>query len=616
MFVEHKSEIFKILITTILLIVAVCLKTWLDLAVWVEMLIFVVAYLPVGFGILREAFESVFHLELLDENFLMALASIGAFCLQNQIEGVMVVLLFSVGELFEEIAVGKSKQSISKLMDLKAETTRVVVNGKQTTKNTADVVVGEEFLVLPGEKIALDGVIVEGETFVDKSLLTGESVPVFESEGHEVFAGTINTSSPIKVKCTKVFENCVVSKILKLVEEEDGKKTKTEKFIKKFAKIYTPVVVALAVAIFVVPSIFTGEWIKFLNVALTFLVVSCPCALVVSVPLAFFCGIGSGAKKGILFKGSFALCALAEANTFLFDKTGTITKGKLKVVNILPQEKSNEVLKLAGVCEVHSLHPIALAIKQMCKEKGIKIEGSFKHREVFGKGIVCEKEGEQILCGNAKFLKDFGVSVVHSKMDGSVLFVAKNNKFVGTIVLDDEIRQDAKEVVSKLQNDGARCVMLTGDSKIVASRVAKEVFLSEHESELLPQHKVEILNKFISQNKNVCFVGDGVNDAPALLKAPVGVSMGNGVSDGAIEASDVVLVNNNLKSLIVAKNIAKKSTTIAKQNTVFAIAFKMLVLALSPFGFVSLGLAVFADVGVTCLAVLNSLRALKTKNID
>ncbi|MBQ0125883.1 MAG: cadmium-translocating P-type ATPase, partial [Clostridiales bacterium] len=476
-----------------------------------------------------------------------------------------------------------------------------------------EIEIGEILIVRPGEKIAVDGVIIEGETMLDTSSLTGESVPYAAKVGDEVLSGTINSASLIKVRAKKVFGQSAVSKILDLVENAGSKKAKTENFITEFAKIYTPVVVVLAVIIAVVPSLITGRWGDFVHRAMMFLVISCPCALVISVPLAYFAGIGGASSKGILVKGSNYLEALAAVKTVVFDKTGTLTKGTFGITKISPAGTDEaSLLKLAASAEKYSTHPVAMSVSEACDD----VREPESVREISGKGVVAVIDGKTVVCGNAALMREYGVEFIETYDAGTVLYVAENGKYLGSIIVSDEIKPDSMVAISKLRQAGIGPVMLTGDKKSAAEKVADALGISEYHAELLPDEKVDAMEKIMEDGRGkTAFVGDGINDAPVLMRADVGIAMGALGSDAAIEAADIVLTDDKPSKIHTAVKIARKTSAIVKENIAFALAVKITVLALGAFGVMQeMGLAVFADVGVALIAILNSMRAMKIKN--
>ena len=583
----------------------------------IGIVLFVVSYLLIGGNVILTAVKNILRGEVFDENFLMTIATLGAFFIGEYPEGVAVMLFYEIGELFQSYAVNRSRKSITSLMNIRADYANVIRDGKEEKINPETVNIDEVILVKPGERVPLDGVIIEGTSFVDTSALTGESVPREVSNGEDILAGFINTNGVLKIKVTKNFKESTVSRILELVENASNKKAPTEKFITKFARYYTPIVVFCAIALAVIPPLLIkdasfNEW---LSRALIFLVVSCPCALVVSIPLGLFAGIGGASKKGILVKGGNYLESLKDIDTVVFDKTGTLTKGIFKVteINNVNIDK-NELIRVAAISESLSNHPIAQSIiKEYGKEVNSKELSDYE--EISGHGIKASLEGLEVLVGNYKLMDKFNINYDSIDSIGTIVHVAINNEYKGNIVISDEIKEGSKNAIEGLKSIGiTRTVMLTGDNKSVAEKVAKLVGVDKVYSELLPGDKVEKVEKIIKDNKSkgkVIFVGDGINDAPVLARADIGVAMGGIGSDAAIEAADVVLMKDDPEALVTAIKVARKTNKILWQNIIFSLGVKILVLALGAFGIANMWEAVFADVGVTVIAVINSTRCLK-----
>ena len=583
----------------------------------VAIVLFVVSYLLIGGNVILTAVKNILRGEVFDENFLMTIATLGAFFIGEYPEGVAVMLFYEIGELFQSYAVNRSRKSITSLMNIRADYANVIRDGKEEKVNPETVNIDEVILVKPGERVPLDGVIIEGTSFVDTSALTGESVPREVSNGEDILAGFINTNGVLKIKVTKNFKESTVSRILELVENASNKKAPTEKFITKFARYYTPIVVFCAIALAVIPPLLIkdasfNEW---LSRALIFLVVSCPCALVVSIPLGLFAGIGGASKKGILVKGGNYLESLKDIDTVVFDKTGTLTKGIFKVteINNVNIDK-NELIRVAAISESLSNHPIAQSIiKEYGKEVNSKELSDYE--EISGHGIKASLEGLEVLVGNYKLMDKFNINYDSIDSIGTIVHVAINNEYKGNIVISDEIKEGSKNAIEGLKNIGiTQTIMLTGDNKSVAEKVAKLVGVDKVYSELLPGDKVEKVEKIIKDNKSkgkVIFVGDGINDAPVLARADIGVAMGGIGSDAAIEAADVVLMKDDPEALVTAIKVARKTNKILWQNIIFSLGVKVLVLALGAFGIANMWEAVFADVGVTVIAVINSTRCLK-----
>ena len=569
--------------------------------------LYLVLYLAIGYDVIFKAIRNISHGQIFDENFLMLIATIGAFATFEFEEAVAVLVFYQFGEFFQDYAVNRSRNSIKELMEICPTYANKIVDGSIEVVLPEEVKVGDVLLVKPGEKVPLDGIVKEGASSLDTRALTGESTVREIEVGQEILSGSINIESDLEIEVTKEFSNSTVSKILELVENASSNKAKAENFISKFAKFYTPIVCLLALLLVVIPGSITGDWMTWLTRSLNFLVVSCPCALVISIPLSFFSGIGIASKNGILIKGSNYIEKLNKANIFIFDKTGTLTEGDFEVSKVYPEDKKDEILSLAAIAESKSDHPIANSIK---KAYVVDDNLSYSLTNVQGRGIIAKKDDEVILCGNAKLLKENGIEFKEADEIGSVIYVAKNDIFLGYIVVQDKIKEESKEVISYLNSKG-KTIMLTGDNSSVANKVASYLNLTSYKASLLPQDKVkEVENIIKNKGKNdvVCYVGDGINDAPSLMIADVGISMGKVGSDAAIEASDVVITNDNLTKIKLSKRIAKKVITIVNENIYFAIGVKVLVLILSALGYAEMWLAIFADVGVSFLAILNSLR--------
>ena len=586
---------------------------------WITKGIYIGAYLIVGLEIIIKAIKNIFKGEVFDEHFLMAVATIGAFAIGEFPEAVAVMLFYQIGELFQDYAVDKSKESITNLMDIRPDVAVVKRNGKLETLKPETVKIGEEIVVKPGEKIPLDGTIIDGSSMLDTSALTGESVPRSAKIGEKVLSGCINQSGVLTIKVEKEFGESTVSKILDLVENASNKKSKSENFITKFAKIYTPTVVGIAILLAIIPPVLLkwGSFSEWLERALTFLVVSCPCALVISIPLGFFGGIGGASRKGVLIKGSNYLELLSKTDIFVFDKTGTLTEGVFEVQKINPVDISEEeLLKIAAYAESYSNHPISASIKK-AYQKEINQEIIEKTEEISGKGIISQIENKTVVIGNNKIMQEKGIEYKECNDIGTILYVAINNKFEGSIVIADKIKEDAKQTIQGLKrNNVSKTVMLTGDKKEIAEKVAKQIEIDEVYTDLLPDQKVEKVEELIKQKTEkgkLAFVGDGINDAPVLAISDIGIAMGGLGSDAAIEAADIVIMNDKPSKILEAIKISNKTMRIVKQNIIFAISVKILVLILGACGIATMWEAVFADVGVSFIAILNSLRALGIK---
>ena len=581
--------------------------------------LYLIVYITIGYDVIYKAFANIFHGEFLDENFLMVVATFGAFGLaiyrgvnHLDIEGFdeacAVLLFYQVGEFFQSYATGKSRKSITSLMDIRPDYANLKTENGVEEVDPEEVKIDDIIVVNPGEKIPLDGKIIKGASTLDTKALTGESLPKEVLEGDEAISGTINLTSQLEIKVEKEFYDSTVSKILELVENATSQKSKAENFITKFARFYTPIVVGLAVLLAIIPSLITGEWSVWIYRALSFLVVSCPCALVISIPLSFFAGIGAASKYGILIKGTNYLEKFNKANTFIFDKTGTLTKGNFAIKNVYPIEKKDEILHLASIAECNSNHPIALSI---INSYGKDFEKDYVLTNVAGEGIIAEKNGEKIYCGNEKLMENNNINFIKNEEVGTVVYVAKNDKFFGSIIIADEIKDGAKKTIESLSKNGGKTIMLTGDNEKIAESVAESLKLTDYKASLLPQNKVEEIDKIFKEKKKedvICFVGDGINDAPSLMRSDIGIAMGGVGSDAAIEAADMVLMHDDLKDLIIAKKISKKTMRIAYENIIFSLAIKMLILILSAFGITNMWIAVFGDVGVAVIAILNAMR--------
>ena len=611
-----KKRLIKIIIAVILYIAALVGKFG---NVWVNNIILIISYIIVGFDILKEAIENIFKGEIFDENFLMSVATIGAFCIGEFPEAVVVMLFYQIGELFQDYAVDKSRKSISSLMDIRPDYANLCIDGKIEKVNPNEVKIGDTIVVKPGEKIPLDGFIIEGKTTLDTKALTGESLPREAVQGENVLSGCININGLIKIQVTKEYGESTVSKILDLVENASSKKSKSENFITKFAKYYTPIVVGIAAILAIVPPLIIKDasFLDWIYRALSFLVVSCPCALVISIPLSFFGGIGGASKIGILIKGSNYLEALSNTEIVVFDKTGTLTQGVFEVQKVEPVEISKqELLKIAAYSEVYSNHPIAKSIKK-AYGKEIDEKQINKIEELSGLGIIATIEGKEVLVGNEKLMNEKQVKFTKCSDVGTITYVAVNDKYVGYILIADKIKDDAEKTIEELKkNNIKQTVMLTGDRKAVAEDVANKLGIDKVYSELLPDGKVEKVEELLKEKTErgkLAFVGDGINDSPVLALADIGIAMGGLGADSAIEAADIVIMTDEPSKIIDAMKISKKTIRIAKENIIFAIIVKIAVLILVTLGLSTMWEAVFADVGVSIIAIINALRALKIK---
>ena len=613
-----KERLIKIAAATALLVGAVLIEKKTDWATWQYLLLFLVPYLLVGWDTLKEAAEALAHGEALDENFLMSVATLGALAIgflpgaETQFpEAVFVMLFFQVGELFEGIAEGRSRRSVSHLMDIRPDTAQVERDGAVLTVAPESVAVGETVLVRPGERVPMDGVVLEGNSSLDTVALTGESLPRSVAPGDEVLSGCVNLSGVLRIQTTKAFGESTASRILELVEHAAENKSHSEHFITRFARIYTPIVVGLALLLAVIPPLFTGAWATWIYRALMFLVVSCPCALVISVPLTFFGGIGGASKKGILIKGSAFMDTLSRVRTVVFDKTGTLTEGVFAVTAVHPDAlDERELLHLAAHVERHSTHPIAQALLRAYPDEqdGCAVTDI---REFAGKGLTATVEGHTVAVGNDRLMTQVGAAWRPCHHTGTIVHVAVDGGYAGHIVISDRIKEDAAQAIADLHAAGIRkTVMLTGDQAAVAKAVATQLKLDETHAGLLPADKVARVEALLGEG-TLAFVGDGINDAPVLARADLGIAMGALGSDAAIEAADVVLMDDKPSKVAAAVRIARRTLRIARENLWFAVGVKLLVLALAACGLATLWMAVFADVGVTVLAVLNAMRALR-----
>ena len=624
---KQKKMLYRIITAFVLFVVLMVLEHTGVLeqlpGQWLVFLIYLIPYLVIGYDIVFKAVRNISHGQVFDENFLMMVATFGAFGVKEYSEAVAVMLFYQVGELFQNYAVGKSRQSISDMMNICPEYANIEEDGVLTQVDPDDVEVGSIIVVKPGERIPLDGIVTEGTSMIDTAALTGESVPRRATVGDEIISGCVNGSSTIKVKVTKAFEDSTVARILELVENASSKKAKVENFITRFAKYYTPVVTIGAVILAILPPlILGGGWADWIQRACIFLVISCPCALVISVPLGFFGGIGASSKIGILVKGSNYLEAVAEMTTIVFDKTGTLTKGEFKVSEVLPSaEKNNtigkeELLEIAAYGEGYSNHPIANSIRE-AYGKTLSMERVTDTEEIAGHGIHTFIDGREVYLGNAKLMEAQNIAYTENKTAGTVVYVACNNVFAGSIVISDTVKEGSKNAIADMKKVGVKkTVMLTGDRQAAADAVAAELGIDEVHAELLPADKVGEVEKLLgSQNEKerLAFVGDGINDSPVLTRADIGIAMGSMGSDAAIEAADIVLMDDDIRKIASLVKIARKTLGIVKQNIVFALAIKALVLLLGALGMANMWEAVFADVGVSVIAILNSMRTLNIK---
>ena len=624
---KQKKMLRKIIVAAVFYIIAIIIsKLGFQYSNWVSFAVFIVAYVIVGKDVLLKAFSNIKRGKVFDENFLMTIATVGAIIIGEYPEAVGVMLFYMVGEFLQSLAVNKSRKSISDMMDIRPDYANLIKeDGSVETVDPYDVEIGAKIQIKAGEIIPLDGIVVSGRAMLDTSALTGESVPRSVNVGDYVYSGSINKDGLLSLEVTKEFSESTASKILDLVENAAAKKSKTENFISKFAGVYTPIVVFAALALAIIPPFIFPDtgFTTWIYRALTFLVVSCPCAFVIAIPLSFFSGIGASSKIGVLIKGSNYLELLSGAKTFVFDKTGTLTAGVFEVVKIYPNNVSDaELLENAALAEEYSSHPIAVSIKKAYEElKEDGLDGNLSERlsdltEVAGQGISIKLDGETVLVGNDKLMTSNNIEFEKCDDFGTIVYVARNNVFIGAIVINDRIKESAKESLAALKNIGIqKNVMLTGDTKEVADIVAREVGLDYAYAQLLPQDKVDKLEEILAEKNTLAYVGDGINDAPVLARADVGIAMGGIGSDAAIEAADVVIMDDNLDNMVRGIKVAKRTMSIAKQNIAFAIGVKVIFLLLAAIGFGTMWEAVFADVGVTVLCIINAMRNLQVENI-
>lgn len=621
---KQKKVLIRIIISSVLLVALMITSKLVQLNKWLEFVLFLVPYLIIGYDILKKAIKGIAKGQVFDENFLMAVATIGAVALGDFAEGAAVMLFYQIGELFQSVAVGKSRRNITSLMDIRPDYANVEVDGKLEKVDPDDVKIGTDIIVNPGEKVPIDGVVVSGESTLNTSALTGESVPRSVKSGDEIISGCINLTGVLRIKTSKEFGDSTVSKILDLVENSSMKKSKSENFITKFARYYTPAVCGGALVLAVLPPIvrmIMGEsamWGDWITRALTFLVISCPCALVISIPLSFFAGIGCASANGVLVKGSNYLEALSDTQYIVFDKTGTLTKGVFEVTGIYPANGFDEstIIGLASYAESASNHPISISLKKYFG-KEIKRDSVSDIEEIAGHGVSAVVNGHKVYAGNIKLMHKENIAVDAEHDEGTVVYVSCDGVYAGCIVISDVVKENSKKAISSLKKSGIdKTVMLTGDSKETAKRVAENLGLDEYHAELLPADKVEWVEKLLgekSPEKKLAFVGDGINDAPVLSRADIGIAMGALGSDAAIEAADIVLMDDDPSKIALARKISVHTLKIVKENIWFALTVKAVCLVLGALGIANMWIAIFADVGVMVLAVLNAIRALKLK---
>lgn len=621
---KQKKVLIRIIISSVLLVALMITSKLVQLNKWVEFVLFLVPYLIIGYDILKKPIKGIAKGQVFDENFLMAVATIGAVALGDFAEGAAVMLFYQIGELFQSVAVGKSRRNITSLMDIRPDYANVEVDGKLEKVDPDDVEIGTDIIVNPGEKVPIDGVVVSGESTLNTSALTGESVPRSVKSGDEIISGCINLTGVLRIKTSKEFGDSTVSKILDLVENSSMKKSKSENFITKFARYYTPAVCGGALVLAVLPPVvrmIMGEsamWGDWITRALTFLVISCPCALVISIPLSFFAGIGCASANGVLVKGSNYLEALSDTQYIVFDKTGTLTKGVFEVTGIYPANgfDENTIVGLASYAESASNHPISISLKKYFG-KEIKRDSVSDIEEIAGHGVSAVVNGHKVYAGNIKLMHKENIAVDAEHNEGTVVYVSCDGVYAGCIVISDVVKDNSKKAISNLKKSGIdKTVMLTGDSKETAKRVAENLGLDEYHAELLPADKVEWVEKLLgekSPKKKLAFVGDGINDAPVLSRADIGIAMGALGSDAAIEAADIVLMDDDPSKIALARKISVHTLKIVKENIWFALIVKAVCLVLGALGIANMWIAIFADVGVMVLAVLNAIRALKLK---
>lgn len=620
---KQKRVLIRIITSTVLLACAIVLDKTIDLNKYIVAGVYLIPYFVIGYDILKKAIFGIFHGQIFDENFLMAVATVGAVGLGDYKEGVAVMLFYQIGELFQSIAVGKSRKSIASLMDIRPDYANIEKDGELIRIDPSEVDIGTIITVNPGEKVPIDGIIIDGSTSLNTSALTGESLPRDAKKGDEVISGCINMTGVIHVKTTKSFGESTASKILDLVENSSMKKSRSENFITKFARYYTPIVCGGALLLAVLPPIINliagnpSDWQSWLTRAFTFLVISCPCALVISIPMSFFSGIGCASKNGILVKGSNYLEGLSKTKYAVFDKTGTLTKGVFEVTGIYPEKETDKdgLLRLAALAESASSHPISISIKK-AYGKAISQDDASNIKEIAGHGVSAVINGSTVCAGNKKLMALCGATVSSEHNDGTVVYVAQDGKYMGCITISDVIKPDSALAMASLKHDGITTVMLTGDSKATAEKVADSLGIDTVKSELLPADKVGEVEKLLAEKQKgemLAFVGDGINDAPVLSRADIGIAMGALGSDAAIEAADVVLMDDKPSKIALAMKISRKTLKIVKENIVFALAVKLICLVLGAIGKAGMWMAIFADVGVMVIAVLNSTRALKIK---
>ncbi|MCR5005268.1 MAG: cadmium-translocating P-type ATPase [Clostridiales bacterium] len=620
---KQKRMLLRILIAAACILLIEIITRLMKVPGWVRFAAYMIPYCTIGYDILLRAWKGIRKRQVFDENFLMAVATVGAILIGEYVEGVAVMLFYQIGELFQSYAVGRSRASIGALMDIRPDVANVELeDGTTEETDPDDVEIGTILLVRPGEKIPIDGVVISGSSSLDTSALTGESVPRTAKEGDEVLSGMINMTGVLRIRTTKEFGESTASKILELVENASSRKSRSENFISRFARYYTPAVCYSALALAVLPPmvrLILGQeamWSQWLLRALTFLVISCPCALVISIPLGFFAGIGGAGRAGVLVKGSVYLESLSKVKTMVFDKTGTLTQGVFEVTEMAPVGTTkDELLEMAAYAEYHSNHPIALSLKEAYRQE-IRPERIGAVEDVSGEGLIADVDGHEIAVGNLKLMQRVKVAPKENQHPGTVVYVAKDEQYLGSILISDRVKENAQEALRRLKKAGVeRTVMLTGDRRQAGEAVAKALGIDEVRAELMPQDKVEQVEAMLRDGKTLAFVGDGINDAPVLMRADIGIAMGALGSDAAIEAADIVLMDDDPLKISKAIRIARKCMRIVYENIIFAIGVKLICLGLGAFGIAGMWLAIFADVGVMVLAVLNAIRTLRVKNL-
>ncbi|MBE5734943.1 MAG: cadmium-translocating P-type ATPase [Clostridiales bacterium] len=607
-----KKRIRKLLIITAILAVLIILDFCINIPLYIRLPLYLTIYFALGINIFKKAFRNIIYGKVLDENFLMTIATIGAFVIGQYIEGVAVILIYQAGEIFQNISVRHSRESVAKLMDIRPDYANLVTGNEVLTTNPSDVKIGDIIEVKPGERIPLDAIVISGNSAINTSMMSGESMPKIVNIGDKIISGCINLDGVIRAKVTATFTDSTVSKVLTMIEDASNKKSHSENYITKFAKHYTPIICILAVLLAIIPPIFIGGWENWIYRACCFLVVSCPCALVISIPLAFFASIGCASRHGILIKGSSYIELLTKIDTYVFDKTGTITKGKFEIIDVSPKSKQREILRLASIAEAKNTHPIAKLLHNYKPNE--TIIDNYKYKNIPGEGVIAKSENETIICGNAKLLCDNNITINDNEtIHNTIIHIARNNEYIGKIVIGDELKPNSSDIIAQIINSKKDVKLLSGDNKETTQNIANIVGVTDYCHDLLPNEKTKIIEEIIQRNKKVVFVGDGINDAPSLMRADIGISMGELGSDSAIEASDIVIIDDNLEKIIDMNIIAKRTMRIVRQNVIFSLGIKFAILILSALGLSNMWWAIFGDVGVSIIAILNSMRAMHYK---